>query len=93
MATLTFNQVGDKYVAEFEATTDFNLHIERNESGFLYVNQRTTSSGAYDSIKGASFNYGDAVVDMDFTGAIYPKYIQVVSKVMPTLAVVTYPQA
>lgn len=93
MATLTFNQVGDKYVAEFEATTDFNLHIERNESGFLFVNQRITSSGAYDSIKGASFNYGDAVVDMDFTGAIYPKYIQVVSKVMPTLAVVTYPQA
>ena len=93
MATLTFNQVGDKYVAEFEATTDFNLHIERSESGFLFVNQRTTSSGAYDSVKGASFNYNDAVVDMDFTGAIYPKYIQVVSKVMPTMAIVTYPPA
>lgn len=93
MATLNFTKVGDKYVAEFEATTDFNLHIERNESGFLFVNQRTTSSGAYDSVKGASFNYGDAVVDMDFVGTIYPKYIQIVSKVKPTMAIVTYPQA
>lgn len=85
---LNFTKVGDKYVAEFKATADFNLHIERSESGFLFVNQRTTSSGAYDSIKGASFNYGDPVVDMDFVGTIYPKYIQVVSKVMPTMAVV-----
>ena len=90
MATLTFNKVGDKYVAEFEATGNFNLHIERNESGFLFVNQRTTSSGAYDSVKGASFNYGDPVVDIDFVGVIYPKYIQVVSKVMPTMAAVTF---
>lgn len=88
--TINFNKVGDKYVAEFEATGNFNLHIERNESGFLFVNQRTTSSGAYDSIKGASFNYGDPVVDIDFVGAIYPKYIQVVSKVMPTMAAVTF---
>ena len=39
MATLTFNKVGDKYVAEFEATSDFAIHIERNESGFLYMEQ------------------------------------------------------
>lgn len=26
---LNFTQVGDKYVAEFEVTSDFNLHIER----------------------------------------------------------------
>lgn len=88
--TINFTKVGDKYVAEFEATTDFNLHIERNESGFLFVNQRTTSSGAYDSVKGASFNYGDTVVDMDFAGDIYPKYIQVVSKVLPSMAEVTF---
>jgi hypothetical protein len=91
--TLNFNKVttdsGDKYVAEFEATGNFNLHIEREESGFLFVNQRTTATGKYDSIKGASFNYGDAVVDVDFTAAIYPKYVQVVSKVLPTVAEVT----
>lgn len=88
---LTFIKQGDKYVAEFEVTSDFNLHIERDvkEGGFLFVNQRTSKEGQYDSVRGASFNYGDPVVDIDFTGMIYPKYIQVVSKVLPTMAVVT----
>jgi len=87
---LAFNQVGNSYVAEFEAQGDFNLHIEREESGFLMVNQRTTPEGKYDSIRGGNFNYGDNVVDVDFVGSIYPKYIQVVSKVQPSLAVVTF---
>lgn len=86
---LQFVKQDSKYVAEFMATADFNLHIERNESGFLFVKQRTTESGKYDSVKGTSFNYGDPVVDVDLVGSIYPKYIQVVSKVMPTMAVVT----
>lgn len=86
---LQFVKQGSRYIAEFQTTGDFNLHIERKESGFLYVNQRTTASGKYDSIRGTSFNYGDPVVDVDFVGTIYPKYIQVVSKVMPTMAEVT----
>ena len=86
---LNFVKDGNQYVAEFMATADFNLHIERNERGFLIFNQRTTASGKYDRIKGTSFNDGDPVVDVDFVGSIYPKYIQVVSKVMPTMAVVT----
>ena len=87
---LQFTQVGNKYVAEFEAQSNFNLHIEREDYGYLHVNQRTTSAGEYDSVKGASFNHGDRVVDIDFIGTIYPKYIQVVSKVMPTMAEVTF---
>lgn len=87
---LEFIKKGDKYVAEFEATSDFNLHIERSDNGFLFVNQRTTPEGKYDSVKGGAFNYGDPVIDMDFVGVIYPKYIQVVSKVMPEKAVVTF---
>lgn len=86
---LNFTQVGDKYVAEFEVTSDFNLHIEREGSGYLFVNQRTTAEGKYDSIRSGSFNYGDPVVDVDFVSSIYPKYIQVVSKIKPTMAVVT----
>lgn len=88
---LTFIKQGDKYVAEFEVTSDFNLHIERDvkEGGFLFVNQRTSKEGQYDSVGGASFNYGDPVVDIDFTGLVYPKYIQVISKVLPTKAEVT----
>lgn len=87
---LKFNQnERGAWVAEFEVTQDFNLHVERSESGYFFVNQRTTPEGLYDSIKGALFNYGDPVVDFDFTGVIYPKYIQVVSKVEPTYAEVT----
>lgn len=54
------------------------------------MNQRTTAEGKYDNIRGTSYNYGDPVIDMDFVGVIYPKYIQVVSKVMPEKAVVTF---
>lgn len=86
---LNFTNVGEKWVAEFSVTDDFNLHIEREESGYLIVNQRTTAEGKYDSIRDGSFNYGDPVVDIDFTGVIYPKYIQVISKVEPTYAEVT----
>lgn len=86
---LKFTNVGENWVAEFSVTDDFNLHIERKESGYLIVNQRTTAEGKYDSIRDGSFNYGDPVVDIDFTGVIYPKYIQVISKVEPTYAEVT----
>lgn len=93
MATLTFNQVGDKYVAEFEATSDFAIHIERNESGFLYMEQRSTSTGEYAATAEASFNYEARVIDTVIRGVIIPMHIRIKSKVMPTMAVVTYPQA
>lgn len=89
MAELNFTENEGKYIAEVKVTADFNLHIEREGSGFLNVSVRTTEDGAYDSVKGASFNYVDPVVDCDFTGVIYPKYIKIVSKVQPTKAVIT----
>lgn len=89
MAELNFTENEGKYVAEVKVTADFNLHVEREGSGFLNVSVRTTEDGAYDSVKGASFNYADPVVDCDFTGVIYPKYIKIVSKVQPTKAVIT----
>lgn len=89
MAELNFTENEGKYIAKVKVTADFNLHIEREGSGFLNVSVRTTEDGAYDSVKGASFNYADPVVDCDFTGVIYPKYIKIVSKVQPTKAVIT----
>jgi hypothetical protein len=77
------------WISEFEVTQDFNLHIERVDSGYLYIKQRSTPKGLFDNIKGASFDHADPVVDVDFVGTIYPKYIQVVSKVEPTYAEVT----
>lgn len=77
------------WLSEFEVTQDFNLHIERVDSGYLYIKQRSTPKGLFDNIKGASFDHADPVVDVDFVGTIYPKYIQIVSKVEPTYAEVT----
>lgn len=33
MATLKFTKEGSRYVAEVEVTSDFNLHIEREQGG------------------------------------------------------------
>ena len=87
---LQFNKDGNNYIAEFTASDDFNLHIEREDRGFLKVMQRTTASGAYDNIQGASFNYTDPVIDVDFTAAVYPQYIRVISFIKPTMAEVTF---
>lgn len=78
------------WISEFEVTQDFNLHIERVNSGYLYIKQRSTPKGLFDNVKGASFDHADPVIDIDFTGLVYPKYLQIVSKVMPTKAVVSF---
>lgn len=88
--TLTFIQQDNMYVAEFEATADFNLHIERNEPGILALYQRTTTSGEYAEIEGTREYRYKEVYDCDFVGSIYPKYIKVVSGVEVTNAVVTF---
>lgn len=90
MKELSFAKEGSRYVVEFEASSNFNLHIERAESGYLYVQQKTIANAEYDSIRDANFAPSDNVVDFDFTGVVYPKYIRVVSKAEPTLAVVTF---
>lgn len=89
---LSFVKEGGKYSAEFEVTSDFNLHIERDTNGFLFVQQRTASSGQYDSIQRANFTPSDLIIDIDFVGAVYPKRIKIVSEAEPTLAVVTFAQ-
>jgi hypothetical protein len=78
MAQLTFTKTNNQWVAEFEATADFNLHIERNDVGTLGIYQRGTASGNYAPVQGAVLQLGKTF-DADFVGAIYPKYIKVVS--------------
>lgn len=86
---LTFRKEGSKYIVEFEATANFNLHLEKEKEGFLFVQQRTSTNGQYDSINSGNFASQDNVVDYDFVGVVYPKYIKIVSEVQPTMAVVT----
>lgn len=39
---IQFKKEGVLWIAEFEATSDFNLHLEREGTGSLRVMQRTT---------------------------------------------------
>lgn len=85
---LTFVKKGEWYEADFTADKDFNLHIEK-ANGPLSMYQTTVQGGQYEDVRGLNFGLDNTVVDIDFTALVFPKYIRVVSKVMPTLAVVT----
>lgn len=89
---IQFEKKGSVWVAEFQVTSDFNLHLERDGIGLLKVMQRTTPDGSYDHIKGGLFTFNDRVLDVDFTAVIYPKWIQVTSISEPTKCVVTNAQ-
>lgn len=87
---INFTKEGDRYVSEFEVTSDFNLHIEGVLEGNVSVYQRGSATGGYAFVRGAtpSPTFGK-VYDFDFSALVYPKYIRVVCNVMPTMAVVT----
>lgn len=87
---LKFNSNGGAFIAEFVATSDFNLHIEK-PSGAIYVFVKSVENGKYDSAN-LHIPAGDSVIDYDFIASVYPKYIMVKSEVEPTLAVVTFAQ-
>lgn len=77
---LEFIKEGNIWVAEFEATSDFNLHIERVDDGLLKVMQRGTTEGEYvdtdvwDAGKPCYKNF-----DCDVAAFVYPKWIKVIS--------------
>lgn len=76
------------YVAEFEATADFNLHVERKAIGQVLMYQ-STGTGDYALVEGVNQLEGKTVFDYDFTALIYPKRIKIVSMSEPTYAVIT----
>lgn len=88
MASITFNKVGNEYVAEIEVNGNFNLHIERADISKFRVLQRTAASGKFAMVKDADVA-GDPVIDMDFSGEIYPKTIRIESGLQPSVAVIT----
>lgn len=88
MAAITFSKVGNEYVAEVEVNGNFNLHIERSDISRFRVLQRTATSGKFAIVKGMDV-VGDPVVDMDFSGEIYPKTIRIESGLKPSVAEIT----
>ena len=84
------NENSGAYVAEFKATSDFNIHIEGVVEGNVRVYQRGTADGEYAYVREATpYPSFSNVYDFDFAAAVYPKWIKVVCPVMPTKAVVT----
>ena len=76
---LNFSKVGNEWVAEFEATNHFNLHLERKGTGSLIVSQGGSGSGEYAAAFVRGVYEGQPVIDYDFGALVYPKYIKVVS--------------
>lgn len=77
------------YEVEFEASSDFNIHIERKAGGRLLVYQKSVANGQYDIVDGLGYKDHKDIIDIDFSGSVYPKYIRVVSESEVTLAEVT----
>lgn len=88
MKDIQFTKQGNTYVAEFEVNADFNLHIEKSRSGYLYMRQRSTS-GKWDSVRNFQVAENDYIVDYDFTALVYPKQIRLVSEYAPTMCALT----
>lgn len=86
---LQFEKVGKRWVAEFEATGNFNLNIERVEPSKIKIYQKGSEEGEYASSASWEINYAPSVVDNDFSALIYPKFIKVVSDSEPIQGIVT----
>ena len=87
--TLTFVKVGEEYVAAFEISANFALHLEREEVGSLSL--------GISSIPDSEFALVDniperaryqTVFDYTFSGDVFPKYVKVASVTYPNIAVV-----
>ena len=87
---LKFENQGTSWVAEFEVTGDFNLHVERVSGGRFLVYQKSVSDGEYDIVDGVGRLDHKDVIDLDFTALVYPKFIKVVSEAEVTRATVTF---
>jgi hypothetical protein len=85
---LIFTKEHGIYVAQFRATGDFNIHLERNDGGILNILQSTIADGEYDIVSSHK-NIQDRVFDCDFTAMVYPKYIKIVSNTEVTRCIIT----
>ena len=87
---ILFEKKDSAWVSEFEATGDFNIHIERVSIGRFLVYQKSVADGNWAIVDGLGHKDHKAVIDLDFTALVYPKWIKVVSEVEVTMGVVTF---
>lgn len=84
---LTFNKTLNGWVAEFNAPTHFNLHLERKDAGRLELYRKTSGSN-YDYVR-IPYKGGSKVVDMDVPVVMSREY-KVVCDSEPTVAIITF---
>lgn len=85
---IQFTNIDNLWVAEFEVTKDFNLHLERDTEGRLDIYQRT-AGGDYEYIYDIGYLNKRTVYDNDFQALVYPKWIKIKSAVKPLIATIT----
>lgn len=87
---LEFNKTNQNvYEAIFEATADFNIHLERKSTGIFIIKQSSIVDGAFDDAFNLGINARE-VIDYDFGALVYPKYIKVVSGSIVSKAELTF---
>lgn len=85
---LEFKKQNGLYEVEFEVTGDFNLHLERKNYGRVELYQKTSSETNYTSSPSYSAN-GDAIINLDFSMGVYPKFVKIISYTEVEKAIVT----
>lgn len=80
---LTFTKSSDSYIAEFTASSHFNLHIEGGGNISVY---RKTSGEGWDYLTSDQ----GSVLDSDYGFSVYPKDMRIVCSKEPSMAVLTY---
>lgn len=68
------------YEVEFNATADFNLHIERPEGGRFLVYQKSVADGKYDIVDGIGYKDHKDVIDFFVQVPLAPMYLRIVSE-------------
>lgn len=84
---LIFSKTSNGWVAEFNAPTHFNLHLERKDAGRLDLYRKTSGSN-YDYVR-IPYKGGAKVVDMDVPVVMSREY-KVVCESEPTVAIITF---
>lgn len=87
---MEFVKKNGMHEAEFEATADFNLHIERKAGGRFLIYQKSVADGKYAIVDNIGYHDHKDVIDLDMTALVYPKFVKVVSESEVTMGVVTY---
>ena len=88
--TFTYKPEQKLYIAEFRADKEFNIHIERPEPGYISMQQNSAEGGKYAAVDDwGTQNNDKLIIDYESGYFVTPKFIKIISKVLPTYAAIT----